>query len=174
MTDIRRYDTALGSLTMRRECAEDEPFLFALFCSHAGRVLRRGGLPDAAIETMLQMQYRASTATHRTMFPNGAYSIIESDSVPIGRLIEEDEGASVYFVDFALLEERQAKGLGTAFIEMVADEWARKGRAARVEVFQDNAHSLKLCAKLGFVGIADKGTGYVNLLRSGPAAMPKI
>jgi hypothetical protein len=48
---------------------------------------------------------------------------------------------------------------------MVADEWARKGRAARVEVFQDNVHSLKLCAKLGFVRIKDEGMGYVNLLR---------
>jgi GNAT superfamily N-acetyltransferase len=165
MSDTRRYDTALGSLALRPERAEDEPFLFALFCSHTGRVLRRSGLPDAAIETMLQFQYRANTETHHKTFPDAVFSIIESDGVSVGRLIEEDEGDRVYFVDFALVDEHQAKGLGTAFIEMVADEWARKGRAARVEVFQDNVHSLKLCAKLGFVRIKDEGMGYVNLLR---------
>jgi GNAT superfamily N-acetyltransferase len=68
-------------------------------------------------------------------------------------------------VDFALLPERQAKGLGTAYIEMVADEWASKGRAARVEVRYGNAHSLKLCRNLGFILLEDKGTGFVNLIR---------
>ncbi len=164
----RRYDTKYGTLTMRPERDEDDAFLFALFRSHAGRELRQAGLPDAALDTMIGFQYRAQTMTHRGQFPDAAYSIIESDGAPIGRLIEADEGARVYFVDFALLPERQAKGLGTAFIERVADEWGRKGRAARVEVQIANLPSLKLCRNLGFVPIAEARMGYVNLLRTPP------
>jgi GNAT superfamily N-acetyltransferase len=150
---------------MRPERPDDDEFLLALFRSHTERPLKQAGLSDAAIETMVAFQYRSQTANNRAQFPRAAFSIIESDGQPIGRLIEHDEGETVYFVDFALLPERQAKGLGTAYIEMVADEWALKGRAARVEVRYGNAHSLKLCRNLGFILVEDKGTGFVNLVR---------
>jgi len=171
--EVRRYDTRFGSVTLRVERPEDGAFLQALFKSHAERPLRLAGLAEAAIDTMIAFQYRSQSGTHRAVFPNAVYSIIESEGAPIGRLIEEDEGDSVYFVDFALLPERQAKGLGTAFIELVANEWAERGRAARVEVQVGNAPSLKLCHKLGFEVIEDKRMGFVNLLRPRPAAATK-
>jgi ribosomal protein S18 acetylase RimI-like enzyme len=167
----RRYDTPFGSVTLRTERAEDEAFLFALFDAHAGRVLRQGSLPEAQIRTMLEFQFRANNQTHRSAFPHAIYSIVESGGAPIGRYIEQDEGETVYFVDFALLEDRQAKGLGTALTEKIADEWALKGRAARVEVFQDNTASLKLCRKTGFVQTGDNGMGYVNLVRPREVAL---
>ncbi len=151
---------------MRRQRADDAPFLLALFASHASRPLRHAGLPEQAIETLVGFQHRSADATHRAAFPNAAYSIIESDGAPIGRLIEEDEGDAVYFVDFALLPERQAKGLGTAFIEMVADEWGKHGKASRVEVLIANEPSLKLCRKLGFIAQGNPKSGYVNLRRA--------
>ena len=161
----RRYETSHGTVTLRPELPRDDAFLFALFSSHTGRVLRQSNLAEPAIQTMLQLQYRSSTQTHRNVFPDACYSIIESEGLAIGRFIEQDEGATVYFVDFALVEDRQARGLGTAFIAMVADEWALKGRAARVEVRYNNTHSLKLCRNLGFVLLEDKGMGFVNLIR---------
>ena len=161
----RCYETRCGTVTMRPERPDDDAFLFALFRAHTERPLRRAGMADAAIETMVGFQYRSQSANNRALFPNAAFSIIEMDGAPIGRLIEHDEGETVYFVDFALLPEHQAKGLGTAYIEMVADEWATKARAARVEVRYDNAHSLKLCKNLGFVLLEDKRMGYVNLIR---------
>lgn len=171
--EVRRYDTKFGSVTLREERPEDGAFLQALFKSHADRPLKLAGVAAAAIDTMIAFQYRSQSGTHRALFPNAVYSIIESEGEPIGRLIEEDEGGSVYFVDFALLPERQAKGLGTAFIELVANEWAERGRAARVEVQVGNTPSLKLCHKLGFGMIEDKRMGYVNLLRPCPAATRK-
>jgi len=150
---------------MRPERPDDDAFLKALFKSHTERPLKRIGMPEAEIETMVAFQYRSQSATNRTLYPNAIFSIIESTGETIGRLIEHDEGETVYFVDFALLPDRQAKGLGTAYIEMVADEWAQKGRAARVEVRYDNTHSLKLCRNLGFVLLEDKGMGFVNLVR---------
>jgi ribosomal protein S18 acetylase RimI-like enzyme len=167
----RRYDTAFGSVTLRPERDDDEAFLFALFDAHAGRVMRQGGLPEPQVRTMIEFQFRSNNATHRRMFPDAIYSIIESAGRAIGRFIEADEGNAVYFVDFALLEDRQARGLGTALTEKIADEWALKGRAARVEVFQSNTPSLKLCAKIGFVETAGGGMGYVNLVRPREVAL---
>ncbi|HEY1960830.1 MAG TPA: GNAT family N-acetyltransferase [Rhizomicrobium sp.] len=165
MEALRRYETSRGCVTMRRERAADGPFLAALFRSHAERPLRAAGLQAAAIDTIMQFQYRSQSGTYRALYPNAGYWIIEGGGEAIGRLIEEDEGDKVYFVDFALVPELQAKGLGTAFIELVANEWAEKGRAARVEVRMGNTPSLKLCAKLGFRQIEDDRVGYVNLLR---------
>src|SRR5690349_2866193 len=145
MEALRRYETSRGCVTMRLEGPDDEPFLEGLFRSHAERPLRAAGLSDAAIDTMMRFQYRSQSGTHRAMYPDAGYWIIESEGEPIGRLIEHDEDGTVYFVDFALLPERQAKGLGTAFIELVANEWAERGRGARVEVRIGNLASLKLC-----------------------------
>lgn len=164
----RRYDTAKGSVTLRPERPEDDAFLFALFAGHAGRPLKAAGLADDAARTLLAIQYRSQSAKHRDSFPHAVFSIIESDGTAIGRLIEADEGETVYFVDFAFLPERQAKGLGTALIEMIADEWGAKGRTARVEVRTGNVHSLKLCAKLGFVRTTEERLGYVELRRAPP------
>lgn len=161
----RCYETRCGTVTMRPERPDDDAFLKTLFNSHTERPLRRAGLRDAEIEKMVAIQYRSQSATNRSLYPGALFSIIESEDLAIGRLIEHDEGETVYFVDFALLPQRQAQGLGTAYIEMVADEWALKGRAARVEVRYDNAHSLKLCKNLGFILLEDKGMGFVNLVR---------
>jgi GNAT superfamily N-acetyltransferase len=174
MEPERHYHTAYGSLTMRPERPEDDAFLVALFRSHTARPLRQAGLPDAAIETMTAFQYRSASGTHRAMFPKALYSIIESEGAPIGRLIEADEGDTVYYVDFALLPERQAQGLGTAFIIQVSDEWARHGKAARVEVLKTNVHSLKLCANVGLIQYADLGNGYVGLKRAIPQSLKPL
>ena len=167
MTENRRhYDTKHGKLTLRPERAEDNAFLFDLFVGHASRPFKLGGIPEAIIAQQMPLQYRAQTGTHRTLFPDAIYSIIESDCVPIGRLIEHDEGETVYFVDFAFVPEQQAKGLGTALIEMIADEWGLRGRAARVEVLFTNEHSLKLCRNLGFAVTSEIKAGYLELRRA--------
>ncbi|MBV8976296.1 MAG: GNAT family N-acetyltransferase [Alphaproteobacteria bacterium] len=166
---VRRYETARGSVSLRPERASDEAFLFSLLLSHAGSRLQEGGIPAQTLEPLMRMQFAAQTRTYRTVYPNAVFSIIEADGVPIGRLIEEDEGERVYFVDFALLPVRRAQGLGTAFIEIVADEWGRRGRAARVEVRPDNVGSLRLCEKLGFARIGEHN-GHINLLRAAKAA----
>jgi GNAT superfamily N-acetyltransferase len=168
METKRQYDTRHGSVTLRPEHPADDAFLFELFRGHAIGVLQLVALPPDMIEKLLAFQYASQTQTHRRQFPDAVFSIIESNDAPIGRLIEADEGDAVYFVDFALLPDRQAKGLGTAFIEMVADEWATRGRDARVEVVINNQPSLKLCHKLGFVESTTTETGFVELRRRAP------
>ena len=78
MEVLRRYDMALGSVVLRPERAQDEAFLFALFDAHTGRVMRQAGLPEPAIRTMIEFQFRSNNQTHRRwIFPDAVYSIIE-------------------------------------------------------------------------------------------------
>ena len=171
MEALRRYETGRGCVTLRPETAADEPFLKALFRSHAELPLRAAGLSDSAIDTMVEIQYRSQTATYRTLYPHADRWIVESEGEPIGRLIEHDEGENIYIVDVALVPEHQSKGLGTALIGLVANEWAAKGKGMRAEVRIGNTASLKLFARLGFRQVGDSSMGSVNLLR--PLAMTR-
>jgi len=63
------------------ERPQDDAFLFELFVSHAGRPLRQGGLPDAAVAQLMAIQYRAQTGAYRAQFSDAVYSVIESDGV---------------------------------------------------------------------------------------------
>jgi GNAT superfamily N-acetyltransferase len=161
----RRYETRAGTLTLRLERKEDEPFLFELFASHTARPLRQGGLDEAVIAPLVAMQYRSADSSWRAQFPNAVYSVIECEGESIGRLIEEDEGDAVYFVDYALMPDRQKKGLGTELIDLIADEWAERARGARVEVLTNNYASLKLCSYCGFVETKRLPSGYIELRR---------
>jgi ribosomal protein S18 acetylase RimI-like enzyme len=150
MNERRIIVTSRGEFVLRPETPEDAPFLYRLFRAHSVRSLHLAGFPDATIDQLATFQHRAQTATHRATFPNAIYSIIEFGGEEVGRFIEQDETEVVYFVDFALFPEHQAKGLGAALTRALMEEWARRGRGTRVEVMLNNEPCLKMCRGLGF------------------------
>jgi ribosomal protein S18 acetylase RimI-like enzyme len=171
--------TPRGDFVFRPETPQDAPFLLRLFMPHTVKTLRLAGLPDEAIEKLVGFQHRAQTATHRGMFPDAIYSIVEFGGEQVGRFIEQDESDVVYFVDFALFPEHQAKGLGAALTRALMDEWAGRGRGTRVEVMVNNARCLKMCRGLGFTQGPPDDRAYVELrwypphLAPGPANKPR-
>jgi RimJ/RimL family protein N-acetyltransferase len=150
MSERRIIVTPRGDFVFRPEAPEDAPFLYRLFRAHSVRSLHLAGLPDAALDQLVTFQHRSQTATHREMFPNAIYSIIEFGGEEVGRFIEQDETDVVYFVDFALFPVHQAKGLGAALTRALMEEWAGRGRGTRVEVMRNNEPCLKMCRALGF------------------------
>jgi RimJ/RimL family protein N-acetyltransferase len=155
--------TARGDFVLRPERVEDDAFLFRLFRLNTIDVLHLMGMPQEEIDKLVKFQYRSQTATYRAVFPEACFSIIDFAGETIGRLIEHDEGDLVYFVDFVLLPERQALGLGTAFIRAIMDEWAGRGRGTRVRVLVTNEASRKLCRKLGMHEIESDDHAYIEL-----------
>jgi len=150
MSERRVITTPRGDFVLRTEAPEDAPFLYRLFRAHSVRSLHLAGLPDAAVDQLITFQHRSQTATHRGMYPNAIYSIIEFGGGEVGRFIEQDETDVVYFVDFALFPEHQARGLGAALTRALMEEWAGRGRGTRVEVMINNEPCLKMCRELGF------------------------
>lgn len=150
MSERRIIATPRGDFVLRPEVPQDAPFLYRLFKAHTVRSLHLAGLPDAAVDQLIAFQHCSQTATHRGMFPDAIYSIIEFGGEEVGRFIEQDETEVVYFVDFALFPEHQARGLGAALTRALMEEWARRGRGTRVEVMINNGPCLKMCRGLGF------------------------
>jgi RimJ/RimL family protein N-acetyltransferase len=159
----RIIETKRGPFALRPERPEDDEFLFRLFRANNINVLHLVGLPDAMVEQLIRFQYRSQTATYRTLYPDAVFSIIEREGETIGRLIEHDERDVVYFVDFVLIPERQAQGLGSAFIRALMNEWAGRERGVRVEILTNNEPSLKMCRKLGMVEGKADDMAYVEM-----------
>jgi ribosomal protein S18 acetylase RimI-like enzyme len=175
VSERRVIVTSCGDFVLRPETPEDAPFLYRLFRAHSAKSLYLAGLPDAAVDQLMTLQHRSQTATHRGMFPNAIYSIIEFGGQEVGRFIEQDEIEVVYFVDFALFPEHQAKGLGAALTRALMEEWAARGRGTRVEVMLNNEPCLKMCRGLGFTQAAQTdGRAYVELRWYPPHLATKI
>jgi len=170
MSEPRRVvDTRQGPIALRPERPDDDAFLLRLFDAARGSVLRLGGVPEPMVEQLVAMQHRAQTQTYRGTFPRAAFSIIEHESVPIGRIVENEEPDAVHVVDIALLPQFQAKGIGTALVRALQADWAARGCGARAQVAFDNAPSLKLFRRLGFVEIDPDERPYLRLRWSRPA-----
>jgi RimJ/RimL family protein N-acetyltransferase len=164
MDEERRIiETKRGAFALRLERPDDDEFLFALFRANNIDVLGLMGLPEEMVEQLIRFQYRSQTATYRSLYPDAVFSIIEREGETIGRLIEDDEQDIVYFVDFVLIPERRAQGLGSAFIRALMNEWAGRGRGARVEILTNNEPSLKMCRRLGMVEGKSDDMAYVEL-----------
>lgn|SRR5262245_38856511 len=162
-SDTRTIATPRGDFVLRLERPDDEPFLFRLFAANNMRVLQLAGFLPEVADKVIAFQYRSQTATYRGMFPDAVYSIVEFDGEPVGRFIEHDETEFVYFVDFVLFPQYQAKGLGPALTRALMDEWAARGRGTRVKVLVSNEPCLKMCHRLGFVRTDEGENGYVEL-----------
>jgi ribosomal protein S18 acetylase RimI-like enzyme len=172
-SELRTISTPRGEFVFRPERPQDERFLFALFAAHNSAMLRQAGIPGAAIETLLEFQFRSQTATYRSTFPDAIYSIVAFEGEDIGRFIEQDETDVVYFVDFLLSPEHQAKGLGPALTRALMEEWAARGRGTRVEVMVNNEPCLKMCRRLGFAEGEPDARAYVELRWYPPHLTPK-
>lgn len=125
----------------------DAAFLFDLFRATRGGML--GGLPDAMVDNLLIMQYRARSQGYRDRFPRARRLVAETTDGPIGELIEHDEADAVYIVDIALLPDQQQRGIGSALVRSVMAEAAARG-GVRALVVTTNDASLRMFRRLGF------------------------
>jgi len=141
--------TAHGRLTMRPETADDKNFLFLLFAGSKRDETAMMPLDDAGKQFLLDVQFRSMMASYRREFPNARFEIVELDGTPAGRLVTDVQADCVYYVDIALLPDRQGGGIATALMIAVLEEPRRLGLPGRVKVLATNAASLRLCRRIG-------------------------
>jgi GNAT superfamily N-acetyltransferase len=149
--------TSHGMLTMRPEAEDDADtaFLFSLFASTKAAETALMPIDEAGKMHLLRMQFRSMTATYHQQFPNARFEIVELDGTPVGRLITDVQTDCVYYVDIALLPDRQRGGIATALMTAVLEEPRRLGLPGRVTVLGGNIASLRLCRRLGMALRAD-------------------
>jgi GNAT superfamily N-acetyltransferase len=154
--------TSEGDFTLRRERPDDAAFLQRLFVANNAGVLRDAGIAEPVVDNLMDVQFRSQTDTYRRQFPDAEFLIVERDGEAIGRWVSEDEGDAVLIVDFALLPERQSRGLGAALFGAMVQRAVDLGKAPRASVLASNLPCLKMCRRIGLL-VVDQDDVYVHL-----------
>ncbi|WP_426438307.1 N-acetyltransferase family protein [Bradyrhizobium genosp. P] len=143
---------------LRLAAPADEPFLRDLYKSSRAGEFAATGLPPAAIEPLLDQQYRAQAAGYAAQFPGAVALIILYRDAPVGRLILEAADLSWRIVDLALLDAMRGQGIGSDIIEAVGRAASTHGaRELCLAVLSGNAAARRLYERLGFAISGDDG-----------------
>jgi ribosomal protein S18 acetylase RimI-like enzyme len=140
---------------LRRERAEDEVFLFALFC--ATREAEFSALPQPQRETLLRFQYQAQSRDYAARFPHAEHFIVESSGRAAGRLLLNREANELRVVDIAVVPEMRGQGIASAVLKSLISEVQGAGMALRLSVWHSNP-ALGLYQGLGFYETARSAT----------------
>jgi len=147
--------TPLGTLTLRpmRDTEADAAFLYALFVATKAEEMAAMPIDAAGKDFLLRMQFASMTETYRREYPVARFDVVELAGEPVGRIITDVGEDCVTYVDIALLPRAQGRGLATALMLWLLEEPRRLGVPARVNVLAQNAASLRLCQRIGFVEV---------------------
>ena len=145
--------------------AQDEAFLFALFC--ATREAEVAALPKPQRESLLRFQYQAQSRDYAARFPHSEHSIVEFCGQAAGRLLLNREAGELRVVDIAIAPEMRRRGIASAVLKSLIAEAEATGMTLRLSVWHSNP-ALALYQRLGFCETARSAT-YLELeWRSGP------
>ena len=145
-------DAATG---LRPAAAADQPFIRQLFKTARPGEFKAAGLPDAALDILLEQQFRAQAAGYAAQFPQALSLIVLHRDEPIGRLMLQIGRNSWHVIDVVLLPSARGRGIGTDLIGAVARAAQHQGaRELNLTVLSGNAAARRLYARLGFIETA--------------------
>jgi ribosomal protein S18 acetylase RimI-like enzyme len=134
----------------------DEPFVRQLYRNSRASEFAAAGLPQAALDVLLDQQYRAQAAGYAAQFPDAMALIVLHHDEPVGRLILQIGDRQWRIVDILLLAEVRGQGIGSDLIDAIrraASE--RDARELCLAVRFNNVAARRLYARLGFAETAD-------------------
>ena len=134
-------------VSLRPVQADDEDFLYGLFCNSVGDDLNVLDGPQR--DAILRMQFQAQQQTYNAEFPKANHQMIMLDGQVIGRVLVERTEAEHRGVDIALMPEHRSGGIGTMLIQELLDEAASVNKPFRISVVRNNP-ALHLYDRLGF------------------------
>lgn len=148
------------SVTFRPARADDETFLYDLYCSTRNDDLGAGDWNSPQQQMLLRMQFIGQQHTYKAQYPRADHDIILLDGVAIGRVMVERGDHEIRGVDIALLPTYRSTGIGGVIIQDLLDEARRAGKPFRIQVVRTN-RAKRLYDRMGFREIGDTGTHYV-------------
>jgi len=148
-----KHNTAV--IHLRPERAEDDAFLFALFC--ASREAEFAALPLSQRKSLLRFQYQAQSRDYAARFPHSQHSIVEFGGQAAGRLLLNREADEIRVADIAIVPELQRRGIASDVLRSLISEAEDNGMALRLSVWRSNP-ALALYRQLGFCVRAESAT----------------
>jgi ribosomal protein S18 acetylase RimI-like enzyme len=150
-------------LSKRPVCADDQPFLFELYCSVRDGEGFFGGLDSPQLSALLKMQFEARERAYQYRYPDGDHQIILIDEKPIGRIFVHRNEQEIRLTDIALLTEYRGKGIGARLITELFQESDLGGKPVTLHVEMQNP-AIRLYNRLGFEKKGDDGA-YIMMER---------
>ena len=138
----------MPSISFRSASADDDQFLFDLFCSAPHFALLP--LQGSQREQLLRMQYEAQLRAFRAEFPGSHYDIVLLNGCAAGQFRLARRDSDFYLVDIAIASEARNTGIGTAILRQIQSEAEACGKPVRSSVFRFNPGSLRFHQRLGF------------------------
>ena len=133
--------------------AADAPFRKRLFNAERAGVFAAAGLPQAALDRLLEQQFQAQASGYAARFPDAVSLIVLDREEPVGHLMLHSGDQSWRIIDMVLLPAARGRGI---FVEAVLRAAAADGaREATLSVLADNSAARRLYGRLGFVQIGD-------------------
>jgi len=147
-------------ITLRPRRDDDGVFLRDLYIAMRWRELAQTGWPDETKAAFLMQQFDLQTRHYDAHYPGAAWTIIEQDGKPIGRLYLQRSGNDLRLIDIVLLEACRGQGLGTRLIEAVQQEAKELGTVSLSLHVEQGSAALPLYQRLGFAITEDCGVHY--------------
>ena len=148
-----------ASLTLRPVRADDEAFLYELYCSTRREELSAWALEDAQQESFLKLQFKARTRHYEIAFAGADDNIILCDESPIGRVLVFRSAIEIRLVDIELLPEHRGRGIGSSSVRVLCEEARAAGKLVTLHVAKTN-RAARLYERLGFSITSDTGADY--------------
>ena len=147
---------APGTIRLRPERPEDEPFLFAVYASTREEELNLTGWDAATRAAFLDLQFKAMRQGYRSMFPQGEFTIILLAGQPVGRQVVNCTGTEIRLVDVALLPAYRGRGIGTILLRQLLGAAARLNKPLRLRVLK-TSRPARLYERVGFCRVGEEG-----------------
>jgi len=143
-------------ITLRPTCADDEAFLYRLFCCAQSGQFASLDMPANQKDQLMQLQFQAKQQQYRSQFPDADFDLVLDDDEPIGNLCALRGPESYVLIDITLLPERRNSGIGTALVgALVSDALAAK-QNLHAHVLKQNP-AWRLWQRMGFRSLDDDG-----------------
>jgi GNAT superfamily N-acetyltransferase len=145
-----------GHPCCRPQLPEDEPFLREVYGSARQEELDLTGWGPEQRKVFLDSQFKAMRRGYAGQFPQGEFSVLMLGEKPIGLMVVNRAEHELRLVDIALLPEHRGQGIGTYWLNKLAQEAALKQKPFRLHVFK-GSRPWSLYERLGFVKIDEDG-----------------
>jgi ribosomal protein S18 acetylase RimI-like enzyme len=134
---------------LRPATADDDAFLFAVFCTTWEHEV--AAMPNPALaQHFLRIQYTAQNQRFAQRFPGYERWVVTHEDQPAGRLFLHRSPSMLHLVAITLLPEHRSQGIGSRLLRAVMDEAATAGQSVSLRVDRRNVRAANLYDNVGF------------------------
>lgn len=134
---------------IRRATAEDEAFVYDVFCT--GWEQEVSAMPNPSlVQHFLRIQYTSQNRRFQSRFPDHERWVVMHDGKRAGRLFLHRSPSVLHVIDMTLLPQFRSAGIGSGIVHALFREAREHGQLVSMRVSRRNVRAANLYNSLGF------------------------